>query len=94
MQERLPRTLLRTGATMQRRQPRVQTQPRARQDRALALYDPRRVQHIQPPEWWNDGAVNVLMRIAEWIAGKFMLFTLLFLLKVLFMMLRGFLQAL
>jgi len=78
---------------MQRRQPRPVANLRARQDRALALYDPRRVQNVQPPEWWNDGAINILTKIAEWIAGKFMLFTILFLVKVLFMLLRGLLQT-
>lgn len=77
---------------MQRRQPRTQTSPRARSECALAFFDPQRVAERRPPEWWNQGLVDFLARVAEWIVGKMIIFTLVFLLKIVFMRMRGFLE--
>lgn len=66
---------------------------RVQEERAMALYDPRRVAVRRPPEWWSDGIVNLLTRIAEWIAGKMLLFVILFVLKIVFTLLRGLLQC-
>lgn len=78
--------------TMQRRHPQPPMNLRARNDRAIAVYDPRRVVGRRPPEWWDEEIVNLLTILAEWIAGKTLLFILLVILKLVFGLLRGLLH--
>jgi len=82
---------LQVATRMQKRQPRLPASLRAQGNHAVALYDPKRIENRQPPGWWNDGIVDVLSRIAEWIAGRMIIFTVLFIIKILFMVTRGFL---